>query len=148
MLSQIKHNRHKYHKMILDELKDNLYRKERYQLDFALAIAICDTDISMCDFAHDIRQTDKFIVLEDHLCSVMFDVISTDTAIKATSNLQTKFQSRHFGKKLFISIVTSSDYNYDDGYKMINSLFDMLEYSVYNEMNHEVIDSYQMEDHL
>ncbi|MEN8304515.1 MAG: hypothetical protein ABFQ64_10640, partial [Campylobacterota bacterium] len=148
MLSLIKNNRHKYHNIILDSIKDNLYRKERYQLDFALAIATCDADICMHDFANKIRSTDKFIVLEDHISCVLLDGISADTAIKATSNLQTIFQGQHFGEKLFISLVSSTDNNYDnDGYKMINSLLDVLEYSIFNNMDHEIVDYNQMENY-
>jgi len=148
MLPLIKTNRQKYHNIISDNIKDSLYRKERYQLDFALAIAICDEDICMRDFTEHIRQTDKFIVLEGHLCSVLLEGITNNTAIKATSNLQTIFQNRYFGKRLFISVVSSTDYNYDKyGYKMITSLLDALEYSIVNNMSHEVVDHYQMECH-
>ena len=141
MLSSIQYNRRKYHEVISDSIADSLRRKERYQLDFALAIAISDIDISMHDFADNIRRTDKSITLENHVCCVLLDGVSASSAIKATSNLQTIFQGRYFGKKLFISTVASTDSNYDnDGYKMINSLLDALEYSISNNMNHEIVD--------
>jgi hypothetical protein len=132
--------------MILDNIKDYLYRKERYQLNFALAIGICDSDICMRGFSNHIRQTDNFIVLEEsYLCCVVLDGISVETAIKATSNLQTIFQNRYFGENIFISMVTSIDYGHDCSYKMINSLLDLLEYSIFNNMSHEVIDHSHIE---
>ena len=145
MLLFIRNNRQKYFNKLLESIKDSLYRKERYEVDFALAIAICDTEIDMSDFSHDIRKTDIFTVLENHLCSVVFEAVTVDSAIKATANLQTAFEAKYFQKKLFISIVTSDDDNYNnDGKKMINSLLDALEYSIATNKNHEVIDYYQM----
>lgn len=146
MLSSIKNNRQKYHRTILDTIEDNLYRKKRYELNFSLAIAICNNDVCMRDFSTHIRQTDKFIGLEEHLCSVVFDGIPFDKALKVTSNLQNIFQNKHFNKKLFIGIVSSADFEHDDnGYKMINSLLDVLEYSISNDMNHEIVDNYHLE---
>lgn len=146
MLSSIKNNRKQYHTIITDAIKDNLYRKKRYDLYFALAIAICDNDICMHEFSKYIRQTDKFIVLENNICCVALDGLSFDTALKATSNLHNIFQNKHYDKKLFISVVSSSEHTHDEnGYKMINSLLDVLEYSISNNMNHQIADCCHLE---
>lgn len=146
MLALFQNNRHKYHDEILNNIKDNLYRKNRYHFDFALAIAVCDTNISMHKFQSSIRDTDKFIRLEDNLCTVVLDGISSSSAIKASTNLQAKFESEYFREKLYISVIDSSENHQDtNGYKMINSLLDVLEYSISNNISNEVVDYYQME---
>ena len=149
MLSQIRNNRQKCHTMILDEISDYLFRKKRYELDFALTLAISDSNESTGDFSNHIRQTDKYIVLDKgSLGCIVFDGVSTDNAIKAATNLQTIFENRNFGKSHFISMVSSSDFGNEDAYKMINSLFDLLEYAISNNNSHKVIDLSYLEFNL
>lgn len=146
MLFKIRENRQKYHNIISKAIEDNLYRKERYNLEFSLAVAVCDEDISLHGFEKFTRRTDKFIVLEDYMSCVMLEGVTANSAIKATSNLQTIFQSRYFSKELFIGMVSSSDYDYDEtGYNMVKSLLDILEHSLSNNLNHEIVDYYQFE---
>lgn len=146
MLQTILSNRQKYHNAIMDSMKDNLYRKKRYELGFAIAIALCETDVCIANLAKNIRETDKFIKLDNHLCLIMLDGVSPDGVNKVAGNLQTSFEGRHFDKKLFIGVVNFSDCDHnDDGYKMSSSLLDVLEYSVNNNITHSVADYYQME---
>lgn len=145
MLKIIKEHRKQYHKKILNNLDDYIYRKERYNLDFSIAIGICDTTVDMSGFNKYIRKTDCFIVLENYLCIVIFDGISIDNAIKAASNLQTKFQSENFGKQLFVGVADPNDYHNDDyGFKMVHSLFDILEHAISHNNEHEVVDYAQL----
>ena len=56
--------------------------------------------------------------------------------------MQTEFQYKYFNEKLFISVVAAEDYNNDR--VMINSLFDILEYAISNNIDNIVIDKDQL----
>lgn len=135
-------NRKKYHKIILDYINDFTYRSDRYNADYSIAIVLCDSDINLGNFLQHTRQTDKFIILEKNLCCVVLDSSPSEVGIKAASNIQTEFQSINFGKELFTCVVTFKDYN--DEYKMINSLFDILEYALSYRIDNVVVDQGQV----
>jgi hypothetical protein len=143
MLESIMSNRNKYHKIISDYISDFTYRGNRYNEDYSVAIMLCDADINLGDFLHHTRQTDKFIVLERNFCCVVLDSSPSVVGIKAASNIQTEFQNKNFGKELFTCVVTFKDY--DDEYKMINSLFDILEYTLSYEIDNIVVDQNLMQ---
>lgn len=142
MFESILSNRKKYHEIIVDYISDFTYRSDRYNEDYSIAVILCDSSIDLGNFLHHTRQTDKFIVLEKNLCCVILDSSSSDVGIKAASNIQTEFQSKNFGKHLFTCVVTFKDYN--DEYKMINSLFDILEYALSYNISNFVVDKDQM----
>ena len=142
MLESILTNRKKYHKIIADYIDDYTYRSDRYDADYSVAVILCDSDIHLGNFLQHIRQTDKFIILEKNLCCIILDSSPSDVGIKAASNIQTEFQSMNFGKELFTCVVTFKDYN--DEYKMINSLFDILEYALSYKIDNIVVDQNQM----
>ncbi len=142
MREQIKIDRKKYYKEILDNLDEYAYRDKRYHINFSLAIGLSDETIDLSEFKNSKRKTDKFISLEKNLYCIVLDCTNDNSEIKATLNLQHEFQEKHFGKKLFIGVVCSKDY--DNENNMINSLFDILEYSIDNNMNGIVVDKSQM----
>jgi hypothetical protein len=119
-----------------------LYRNKRYNLDFSLAIGLSYDQINLEKFIDSKRKTDNFIHLEDYLYCMVLDGASYESAIKATSNLQTQFQTQYFNKKLYIAVVASSEF--DNENIMVNSLFDILEYSISHNMDNMVIDKSQM----
>lgn len=145
MINLIKNNRRNYHQKIIDKLGDYAYRMKRYDLDFSVAIGFSEDEVNLAEFISIKRRTDEFIVLEDNLCCIILDGADSNSAIKAASNLQTEFQHRHFNTKLFVSVVTAKDY--DNDAVMINSLFDILEYSILNNMDNMVIDNHQIISH-
>jgi len=135
--------RKKHQKIIAEYISDFTYRSNRYNEDYSIAVMLCDADINLGHFLHHIRQTDKFIVLEKNLCCVVLDSSPPDVGIKAASNIQTEFQDKNFGKRLFTAVATFKDY--DDEYKMINSLFDILEYAISYEIDNIVVDQNLMQ---
>ena len=82
MEKQIKDNRHKFHKKIIDKLDNYSYRKKRYKLSFSITVAISDKKIDLSEFIKLKRKTDEFIVLQDNICCIIFDGTSSDSAIK------------------------------------------------------------------
>ena len=143
MLTYVKEKRHKYLTTILECLDDSLYRKKRYNINFAISICLCEDGVSLIPFMEHIRQTDIFLVLEKNLCVIVFDAILEDAAIKAAENLENIYQMRYFSKKIFFSVVTSchEDFN-NNGTKLIHALFDLLEYALENHKDNEVVDNF------
>lgn len=142
MKNQIKENRKMYHEAIINRLSHFSYRKKRYKLNFSIAIGLCDEQINLSEFIEIKRKTDDFIVLQNNLCCIIFDGADSDSAIKAAANMQTDFQYKYFNKKIFVSVVAAEDY--DDDIAMVNSLFDILDYAISNDLDNIVIDKNQM----
>ena len=145
MITKIKNNRKKYVEKIVSSLDEFSYRKARYSLNFSLAVGLVNEEISLENFIDLKRKTDDYIHLENNLYCIVLDGADYDAAIKATSNLQTQFQSNYFDKKLFIAVISSDECDNDK--TMVNQLFDILEYSVSHKMDGMVIDKYQMLRH-
>ena len=101
-----------------------------------------DDNMNLEGFVDSKRKTDNFIHLENHLYCVVLDGADYDASIKATSNLQTQFQTKYFDKKLYVAVVTAKEYDSDT--VMVNSLFNILEYSVSNNMDNMLIDKFQV----
>lgn len=142
MINITKNNREKYHKEIMKKLSDYSYRSKRYHIDFSITIGFSDKNVDFDELINKNRKTDTLIPLEENLCCVVLDCAPTESAIKATSNMQKGFKKLHSDKKLFTGVVTSKDYDNDK--LMVNSLFDVLEYSVANNMNGLIADVHNM----
>ncbi|MBT5933885.1 hypothetical protein [Sulfurimonas sp.] len=142
MLDSFKVNRQKYYTDIVQEIKSCSYRNKRYSLNFSIAIALVSGQINLNSFSGYKRKSDKFIVLEDHLACLILEGTDSDSAIRATSKLHNQFQLENFNKKIFIAVVTASDYTDDNA--MIHSLFNLLVYAAENNMDNLVIDKDQI----
>ncbi len=142
MIHLIRDNRKVYCTAIMKRLEDYNYRHERYNFNFSLAIGLSSDGIDLRGFDSFKRQTDEFIILEEHLCCVVLDGSDTEDAIKATSNIQTQFETNYFNKKLFVVVTSSHDY--DNKVSMLNSLFDILEYAITHDMDSMILDKSQM----
>ena len=142
MIKLLREKRKIYLDKIIAELDQYLYRCKRYNFEFSLALGLSDERVNLENFTHKKRKTDAFIHLEDNLYCIVLDGTNSDSAIKATSNLQTLFQRTYFDVKLYVSVVTSTEYNSE--YVMVNSLFDILEYSINHNMDNQVMDKDQI----
>lgn len=142
MLNSFKVNRQKYYTEIAQEIASCSYRNKRYSFNFSIAIAFAGDEVDLKSFSDHKRKTDKFIVLEEHLACLILEGTDSDSAIRATSKLHNKFQLENFNKKIFIAVVTASDYADDNA--MIHSLFNLLEYAVKHNMDNLVIDKDQI----
>ena len=139
MTNIIKHNRSKYHNIIVNKIDDYFYKRKRYDQQFSLAIGLSDPDVGISAFDEHNRQTDMFITLDKNLCCEVFDGTSAESGIKAAAILLTDFESHFYAKRIFISIVFSKDY--DTSSQMVNRLFDILEYAYAHNMENIVVDN-------
>lgn len=135
-------NRQKYSRVIMDSLDDYSYRSKRYHIDFSLAIGLCNVNVDFNDLISKKRKTDKLIMLEENLCCVVLDCAPADCAVKATSNLQNGFKIKYSNNELYTGVVTSRDYDSDKN--MVESLFDVLDYSITHDMKGLIADKNHM----
>ncbi|MCK4737998.1 MAG: hypothetical protein KAT10_05490 [Sulfurimonas sp.] len=142
MLNIVKNNRQNYLETIINSLDNYSYRNKRYQIDFAIAIGLCKESVDFSEFIKNKRKTDELILLEDNLCCAIFDCAPAKSAIIATSNMLSEFQNKNSDKQIYTSMVNSRDYDSDK--MMIDSLFDILEYSVDNDIHGVVTNKEQM----
>jgi len=142
MIELLKTNRRKYLSVINEKIQDFSYRSERYNQKFSIAIGLCNEDVSLSSFSSYTRQTDEFIILEDNLCCIVLDCAPQGSGIKAATNMLSGFQHNYFGKTLYSSVVCSSEHS--SSTQMVHQLFDVLEYSIANNMDNMVVDPEQM----
>ncbi len=142
MLNYIKENKRDYYDAIVKNLDEYSYRNKRYHIEFSIAISLCDVDVDFKDFMDNTRKTDTLIPLEKNLCCLVLDCAPADSALKAAENMQAKFHKKYFDKKLYTAVVSSK--NYDSDKIMVESLFDMLDYSIEHNIENPIADT----DHI
>ncbi len=131
MFSLEKKRRQKYSNEVIHALEEYSYRYKRYHINFALALCYCSKEEAVLSELVDIkRKTDRFILLENNLCCVIFDCIDHKTSKKAAQNLEAQIQEHCTNEDYFMRAVSSLEC--ESASKMINSLFDTLEEFLYN----------------
>ena len=139
ILEDIRINLKKYESKILESIEDFNYNHERYNANFTLAIgAICD-EINMECFSQIIRETDKFIILDNHICCIVFPFTDAEQGLKAASNLLSEFEMKFCSQKIYIGIVNAAETSSPT--KQIERLFDILKSSVENGMHNMPLDN-------
>lgn len=142
MLNYIKENKHKYYDAIIKNLDEYSYRNKRYHIEFSIAVTLCDVEVDFKDFIDNKRKTDTLIPLEKNLCCLILDCAPSKSALKAAENMQAEFRKKYFDKKLYTAVVSSK--NYDSDKMMLESLFDILEYSIEHNIENPLDDIHHM----
>lgn len=138
LLEQIRVNRKQYEEAILTSIKDDVYNYERYKANFSLAIGAACSNVDLENFSNMIRPTDKFIILDEYLCCVVFPFTDAQQGIKAASNLLSKFESQFFSEKIYLGVVNAQECSTPEG--LISRLFDILKSSIENGMENMPLD--------
>ena len=139
LLEELRLNRKEYEKKVLESIKDNIYQNERYDVNFTLAIGATCKPMHMEDFAELIRESDRFIVLSDRICCVIFPFTDSAQGVKATSNLLSKFEMQFFSEKIYLGIVNARDCETPE--HQVQKLFDILKFSISNGMENVPLDN-------
>ena len=139
LLEDIKINHQKYVEQILEAIQNEIYQYERYEVNFSLAIGATCSKVDMEGFAKLIRETDKFIILDEHICCVVFPFTDAGGGIKAASNLLSKFEMQFFSEKVYIGIVNAKDC--ETPAKQTEALFQILKYAIENGMQNMPLDN-------
>jgi len=142
MLNYDTEKKHDYYDAIMKSLDEYSYRNKRYNIEFAIAIGLCNVNVDFKDFIKNKRKTDTLIPLEENMCCLVLDCAPAESAVKATSNMQVSFHDKYSERQLFTGVVSSKDYDSDQ--TMVDSLFDILEYSIANNMEGLIADVHNM----
>lgn len=134
--------RQAYQKKLVESAMDFSYRYERYNVNYSIALGYSPEEIDLSPMSQFIRDTDIFLVLDDHTCAILLDCADDERGLKAANNLLTKFQGNAFDTPLYSAIVTAS--NYSDSEKMVRELFYLIDFAIANNTNQQVIDHTQI----
>lgn len=139
LLTDIRNNRKKYQKLILDSIENEVYECERYKINISIAIGVTNSSAHIKELAMTVRETDKFIILGEHICCIIFPFTNMEQGIKAASNLLSKFEMGNFSEKIYMGVVTIEDCDRPE--MQVVKLFDILEYAIENGINNIPLDT-------
>ncbi|MCX6075126.1 MAG: hypothetical protein NTY39_12450 [Campylobacterales bacterium] len=118
------------------------YRYVRYNINYSITACYVNEPTDLMHIASNLRQSDDFIKLNDHLYVMFLDATDDEQGIKTSTNILNSMQAQFFTKPFYIAVVTAT--NYTDLFQMIHDLFDLIEYALLHNMNNIVIDSSQL----
>ena len=107
LIKYIRENLARYETEVLKAIEPYNYEKERYGIDFAIAVGATLDDVDMVSFSQAIRLVDTFVFLDKNVCGVVFAFNNTENGIKAASNLLNKFEMQFFSNKIYLGIIMS-----------------------------------------
>ena len=115
-----------------EELREFIYRKERYDTDFCVAVFIAKVDIS--ELREHIRFSDIFFEIEQGVVVIAFDATDLERGIKATAKLAARLEAKYFNEHFYIAIVSSKEHPDANGQAshLLNILTFELEHDIYN----------------
>lgn len=139
LLLDIRRNRRKYQKSILEAIGYEAYECGRYKVNLSLAVLDSDSTVHLEEFAQTLRDTDTVIVLDEHTYCLIFPFTDTAQGVKAASNLLSKFEMKNFSAKIYLGVVNIENCEMPE--REIGKLFDILEYAISNGMNNIPLNS-------
>lgn len=131
-----------YKTKLLEATKDNQYRYERYGFNYSVAIFYQPKVVGItCSSIHT-RFSDRYIQLDDFTTVLVLDAANDEKGMKAVENIQECFEEEHFGETLYLGVVTAS--NYDSHTRMIEELFEIINYAISNKQENMIVDFLQL----
>jgi len=138
LIKQIQMRSSAYESVLVQQIERYAYEKERYNIEYAIAVGATIKALDVKGFSETVRMTDSFIMLDDNMYAVVFASASTELGIKAASNLLHKFEMQFFTSKIFLGIISSQAER--DPKKMVRKLFTTLSHSIAEGMCNMPID--------
>ena len=138
LIKHIRENLAKYEIEILKAIEPYNYEKERYDIDFAIAVGATLDNVDMASFSQAVRLTDTFVFLDKNVCGVVFAFNNTENGIKAASNLLNKFEMQFFANKIYLGIISSEDETVPE--IQVKKLFETLFYGIEQGMSNLPLD--------
>ncbi len=143
LLQSIKDKLETYESQILKVLEIYHYQKERYGVDYTIAIAATEADVDFNNFSGMLRKTDTFIPLEKTVSAVVFAFNDPEQGIKAASNMLHEFETQHFSKQIYLGIVNSQEVA--NPQPQVKKLFQTLFFCIANDIANVPFDFQHME---
>ncbi|NOQ32132.1 MAG: hypothetical protein GQ570_13530 [Helicobacteraceae bacterium] len=143
MSKNIQKSQKKFTSELVDFVTEFNHRYARYDLNYSLTLIYSRDEVDFNSFESEIRKTDRFLLLEDNLCALLFDNTAGSGAIKAADNMLTKYEAKHFGKPVYAASVSINDYNTST--EMISKLFYILRNAIDLNIENKVVDKEDIE---
>ena len=138
LVEHIRSHQSEYEENILVALEPFVYQKERYKVDYTLAIGATFAEVDLPAFSEMIRKTDKFVVLDEKVCVIIFGFNLPEQGIKAASNMLSKFEMKFFASEIYLGIINSQEEI--QAKDQVKKLFETLCYGVQNSMSNTPLD--------
>lgn len=136
--TQIKKMFPHYKEKIRELTRSKHYAYSRYGLEFATALIYSESPISMEVCSGTIRQSDNIYALEENLFLVVFDMVNSDSSLKAAQNFLYAYQQFDVRQELYILVAPiQQDWVVVD---MSNRLFSLLEYALKEHLANSIVD--------
>ena len=132
-----------YRDKILEITNAKTYAYGRYGLEFAAVMIYSETPIDIDVCSAGIRQSDNIYSLEENLFVVVFDMVNSESSLKAAQNFLHAYQQFDVRQELYVLVAPA----HQDGTAIdIGSrLFILLEYALKEHLFNTIIDIEQMQ---
>lgn len=144
LVEHIRSHQSEYEEKILEAMEPFVYQKERYRVDYTLAIGATLAEVDLPAFAGMVRKTDSFVVLDEKICVIIFGFNLPEQGIKAASNMLSKFEMQFFASEIYLGIINSQDES--NPKDQVKKLFETLCYGVQNSISNTPLDFEQVEN--
>ncbi len=145
LVEHIRSHQSEYEEKILDAMEPFVYQQERYKVDYTLAIGATFADVDLPAFSQMVRKTDKFVILDDKVCVIIFGFNLPEQGIKAASNMLSKFEMKFFASEIYLGIINSQEEL--EAKDQVKKLFETLCYGVQNGMSNTPLDFNEIAHH-
>lgn len=115
----------RYSNQIIEALDAYSYRYKRYNIHFAVALCYCQKDLVLGELETLKRKTDSFLLLEEHLASLVFDCVDHNASLQTSQKLQNWFEEKCSEGEYFIRVFCTLEY--ESASKVVDALFEALE---------------------
>lgn len=143
LVKHIRSHQSAYEENILEAMESFVYQKERYKVDYTLAVGATLADVDLKSFSGMIRKTDSFVVLDENICVIIFGFNLPEQGIKAASNMLSKYEMQFFASEIYLGIINSQDES--NPKQQVRKLFETLCYGILNGMSNIPLDFEQVE---
>ena len=145
LVEHIRSHQGAYEEKILDAMEPFMYQKERYRVDYTLAIGATLAEVDLPAFSEMVRKTDKFVVLDENVCVIIFGFNLPEQGIKAASNMLSKFEMKFFSSEIYLGIINSQEEL--KAKDQVKKLFETLCYGVQHSMSNTPLDFNEIAHH-
>jgi len=139
MIDLFNKHRKKFQEELVKKVALYDYRHVRYNINYSIAACYITEPTDLTNIASNLRLSDDFIKINDHLYVMFLDSTDDEKGIKTSANILSSMQAQFFTKPFYIAVVTAS--NYTELFQMVHDLFDLIEYALIHNMNNIVVDS-------
>jgi hypothetical protein len=131
-----------YRETILELMKDELYRYERYNVEFAAMLVYSDAPLEEGNCCDAVRQSDRVHLVDTNLFLVVFDHVNAADGLKASQNYLYAYLNDNPHARVYAALVPIVQE--ETAIDMASRLFIVMEYALRKETANTVVDFDQM----